>query len=174
MSKSSSSKISVNRGAKVTAGIKITSKKMKDTPIIQSNRNYVSLFSGAMGLDIGIERAGFHCVVCNKIDPLAVKTIKLNRPKLPVISTSVEEVTLKSLSVHAGFDFTGIDLIVGGPPCQAFSVFGQRKGLNDRRGRMIFEFLKLIDEVRPKAFLMENVRGLHSMSIIPKGMESEG
>ena len=174
MSKSSSSKISVNRGAKVTAGIKITSKKMKDTPIIQSNRNYVSLFSGAMGLDIGIERAGFHCVVCNEIDPLAVKTIKLNRPNLPVISTSVEEVTLKSLSVHAGFDVTGIDLIVGGPPCQAFSVFGQRKGLNDRRGRMIFEFLRLIDEVRPKAFLMENVRGLHSMSIIPKGMESEG
>ncbi len=173
MSRTRPSTISINRGDKSIASTKKPSNKMTDNPIIQPKRNYVSLFSGAMGLDIGIERAGFHCVVCNEIDPLAVETIKLNRPKLPVIAGSVEEVTLRTLSDHAGFDVTGIDLLVGGPPCQAFSVFGQRKGLNDRRGRMIFEFLRLIDEVRPKAFLMENVRGLHSMSIIPKGTEPQ-
>lgn len=131
--------------------------------------DYVSLFSGAMGLDIGLERAGFNGVVCNEIDPLAVETIKLNRPALPVISDSVEQVTLETLSKAAGFDVAGIDLLAGGPPCQAFSVFGQRRGLRDGRGRMIFEFFRLVDEVRPKAFLMENVRGLHSMPLMPKG-----
>lgn len=127
-----------------------------------------------MGLDIGLERAGFNCVVCNEIDALAVATIKLNKPALPVIADSVERVTLTTLSEAAGFDVSGIDLLAGGPPCQAFSVFGQRRGLHDGRGRMIFEFFRLVDEVRPKAFLMENVRGLHSMPLVPKGMEVDG
>ena len=67
-----------------------------------------------------------------------------------------------------GREVKGIDLIAGGPPCQAFSVFGQRRGLHDSRGRMVFEFIRLVDEIRPKVFLMENVRGLHSMPIYPK------
>lgn len=139
------------------------------------NHNYksISLFSGAMGLDLGLERAGFHCAVCNEIDPLAVETIRLNRPSLPVISESVEQVSLKTLSIAAGFNVKGIDLIAGGPPCQAFSVFGQRRGLYDGRGKLVFEFFRLVDEVRPKAFLMENVRGLHSMPLLPKGMKLE-
>lgn len=137
-------------------------------------RDYISLFSGGMGLDIGLERAGFKCVVCNEIDALAVETIRLNKPELPVISDTVERVTLATLCESAGFDVSGIDLLVGGPPCQAFSVFGQRRGLHDGRGRMIFEFFRLVDEVRPKAFLMENVRGLHSMPLVPKGMEADG
>ncbi len=136
-------------------------------------RDYVSLFSGGMGLDIGLERAGFNCVVCNEIDALAVETIKLNKPGLPVIADSVERVTLATLSESAGFDVSGIDLLAGGPPCQAFSVFGQRRGLHDGRGRMIFEFFRLVDEIRPKTFLMENVRGLHSMPLVPKGMEAD-
>lgn len=133
-----------------------------------TKRKYVSLFSGAMGLDIGLERAGFECVVCNEIDSLAVETIRLNRPKLPIITASVENVTAASLSEAAGFDLKGIDLLAGGPPCQAFSVFGQRRGLHDGRGRLIFEFHRLVKEVRPKSFLMENVRGLHSMPLVPK------
>ncbi len=138
-------------------------------PIQLKKRNYISLFSGGMGLDIGLERAGFNCVACNEIDPLAVETIKLNKPALPTIPDSVEAVTLKSLSKAAGFNVEGIDLIAGGPPCQAFSVFGQRRGLNDGRGKLIFEFFRLVSEVKPKAFLMENVRGLHSMPLTPKG-----
>ncbi|MFM9873031.1 MAG: DNA cytosine methyltransferase [Fimbriimonadaceae bacterium] len=138
-----------------------------------STRPYISLFSGAMGLDIGLERAGFLPVVCNEIDTLAVQTIKLNRPSVPVISDSVEKVTVDSLSEVVGFDVRGIDLIVGGPPCQAFSVFGQRRGLQDGRGKLVFEFFRLISEVQPKAFLMENVRGLHSMPIVPLGSGKE-
>lgn len=154
------------------------SERSETNPIICTtggiqSRQFISLFSGAMGLDIGLERAGFHCVACNEIDPLAVETIRLNRPSLPIISDSVETVTKESLSRAAGFDVTGIDLIAGGPPCQAFSVFGQRRGLHDGRGKLIFEFFRLVDEVRPKAFLMENVRGLHSMPLLPRGATLE-
>ena len=130
---------------------------------------YVSLFSGAMGLDIGLGRAGFECSVCNEIDPLAVGTIRLNRPGLPVVTDPAEGVTAAALSEAAGFDVRGIGLLAGGPPCQAFSVFGQRRGLRDGRGRLVFEFLRLVGEVRPRAFLMENVRGLHSMPLTPRG-----
>lgn len=130
---------------------------------------YISLFSGAMGLDIGLERAGFKCVVANEIDELAVKTIQFNRPEIPVIRGSIEHVNLDDLNAAAKFDVTGIDLIAGGPPCQAFSVFGQRKGLHDGRGKMIFEFHRIVKAVKPKVFIMENVRGLHSMPLVPSG-----
>jgi len=132
---------------------------------------YISLFSGGMGLDIGLQRAGFQCIVANEIDSLAIQTIRRNRPQLPLIEDSVERVTLDSLNRAADFDVSGIDLIAGGPPCQAFSVFGQRRGLSDQRGKMIFEFFRLVREVKPKTFLMENVRGLHSMPLMPKGSD---
>lgn len=137
-------------------------------------RPSVSLFSGAMGLDLGIEKAGFCTIVCNEIDEMAVATIRKNRPVLPIITDSVEHVGLAELSKCAGMDISGIDLVAGGPPCQAFSVFGQRQGINDGRGRLVFEFIRIISEVKPKAFIMENVRGLHSMPILPKSNKSNG
>jgi DNA (cytosine-5)-methyltransferase 1 len=132
----------------------------------RANRHFLSLFSGAMGLDLGIEQVGFHCSVCNEIDQGAIRTIRHNRPALPIIEESVEKVGLSELSKAAGHSVRGIDLVVGGPPCQAFSVFGQRRGIEDSRGKLIFEFARIIDEVKPKTFIMENVRGLHSMPIM--------
>jgi len=136
--------------------------------------SYISLFSGAMGLDLGLEAAGFHCLACNEIDPLAVQTIRHNRPSIPVIDTSVEQVTAASLAEAVRGDVHGVDLIAGGPPCQAFSSYGQRRGLYDGRGKMIFEFFRIIEELRPKTFLMENVRGLHSMPLVPKNVNVDG
>ncbi|MFA0553566.1 DNA cytosine methyltransferase [Vibrio lentus] len=128
-------------------------------------RNFVSLFSGAMGLDLGIEQAGFEAAVCVEIDKAAIKTIKKNRPNLPVIEKSVAEVSGDEIKNITGID--EIDLLAGGPPCQAFSVFGNRLGIEDARGQLIFEYLRLVEELKPKAFIMENVRGLMSMSIVP-------
>lgn len=151
---------SSSNGSRHKGAMSANSSKRNGKPnAVTTLRNYISLFSGGMGLDIGLERAGFNCVVANEIDDLAVETIKLNKPALPVISESVENVTLKTLNEAAGFDVAGIDLLAGGPPCQAFSVFGQRRGLHDGRGRMIFEFFRLVDEVRPKAFLMRMSAG---------------
>jgi DNA (cytosine-5)-methyltransferase 1 len=128
---------------------------------------YISLFSGAMGLDLGLEMAGFNCAACVEIDVDAVKTIRLNRPKLPVFDRSIADVTGSELIAAGKFVNGEVPLVVGGPPCQAFSVFGNRLGLEDARGQMLFEFLRIVNEVRPRAFLMENVRGLLSMSIVP-------
>ena len=126
---------------------------------------FVSLFSGCMGLDLGLEQAGFKPLFANELDAACRETIRLNRPVLPVYDGSVAGLTGGDVRrVLAGRE---IDVLAGGPPCQSFSVYGNRRGATDRRGRMVFEFLRLVFELRPKAFLMENVRGLHSMLTAP-------
>lgn len=128
----------------------------------------ISLFSGAMGLDLGLEKAGFETGVCVEVNKEAVNTIKFNRPNLPVFDKSIVEIGGKDLIKAGNFSNKKIPLVVGGPPCQAFSVFGNRLGIEDARGQLIFEFLRIVDETKPLTFLMENVRGLLSMSVVPK------
>lgn len=128
---------------------------------------YISLFSGGMGLDLGLEMAGFECSVCVENDSDAVKTIRHNKPHLPVFDVSIADVSGENLKTSGGLNSDEVPLVVGGPPCQAFSVFGNRLGLEDARGQMLFEFVRVLSETRPKVFLMENVRGLLSMSIVP-------
>lgn len=121
-----------------------------------------------MGLDLGIEKAGFETILCLENNPAAVKTIRSNRPKLPVISRSIEEVTGDEIRKICGLKANEeLPLLSGGPPCQSFSVFGNRLGIKDSRGQLIFEFIRLTNELRPSTFLMENVRGLLSMSVLP-------
>lgn len=129
---------------------------------------YISLFSGGMGLDLGLEKSGFKCAVCVENDSDAVKTIQHNRPEIQVFPKSIADVSGEELIEAGRFQPGSLELVVGGPPCQAFSVFGNRLGLEDARGQMLFEFLRIIKETQPKTFLMENVRGLLSMSIVPK------
>lgn len=130
---------------------------------------FVSLFSGAMGLDLGLEQAGFEPLVVNDVDSASVLTCRVNRPDLPVLDTGLEHLSLDDFSAAAGRDLRGVPLIAGGPPCQAFSIMGRRRGVEDERGTLIFEFIRLVAEAKPAAFLMENVRGLHSMSLLPAG-----
>ena len=131
-----------------------------------NSERYISLFSGGMGLDLGLEMAGFSTAVCVENDPEAVQTIKLNRPELPVLG-DVVSVSGADLRAAGGFGDAEIALVVGGPPCQAFSVFGKRGGIEDLRGQLLFEFVRLVKELQPHAFIMENVRGLLSMPIVP-------
>jgi DNA (cytosine-5)-methyltransferase 1 len=134
---------------------------------------YISLFSGAMGLDLGLEQVGFKTAVCNELDPEALETIRHNRPRLPLLDQSITEISGQDLKKAGKFkEDEGVPLVVGGPPCQAFSVFGNRKGLEDRRGQLVFEYVRAVSELKPSVFLMENVRGLLSMAIIPKGSKS--
>lgn len=134
---------------------------------------FVSLFSGAMGLDLGLEKAGHEPVVCVENDAEAVATIKHNRPNLPLFDCSVEEVTGQAILEKTKLQKDDIDFVVGGPPCQAFSVFGNRLGIADARGQLIYEFIRIVNELSPKGFLMENVRGLLSMSIAPKKLTDD-
>ncbi len=129
--------------------------------------NFISLFSGAMGLDLGLEESGFKPIICVENNKAAVKTIRVNRPDIKVFDKSITDFGIQNIR-DFGVSENDIDLIAGGPPCQAFSVFGKRLGVEDVRGQMTFEFLRVVNDVKPKVFLMENVRGILSVPLVPK------
>lgn len=136
--------------------------------------NAVSLFSGALGLDLGIEQAGFDVKVVVDNDKYACETARLNT-KIPVLEKDINKVTGKELLEIAGLKKGQVDLLFGGPPCQAFSTAGARRSLEDFRGNVIVSFLRLTEELRPKAFILENVRGLLSakLNFAPNGLQEE-
>lgn len=127
---------------------------------------FISLFSGAMGLDLGLELAGFHCLGCLEMDKRACATIRKNRPGIPVVEGDIREWSRGSaLLKEIGVDGGDVALIVGGPPCPSFSTAGKRQAFNDPRGQVMFDFLKLVNDIRPPFFVMENVRGILSAAI---------
>lgn len=116
----------------------------------------VSLFSGAGGLDVGFERAGFECIWANEFDRDAAEAWRLNRPDGAKAMHEGDIVSfLDTLPELRG----RVDCIIGGPPCQSWSVAG-KMDLNDPRGAMVFRFIDAVRIVQPRAFLMENVKNL--------------
>jgi DNA (cytosine-5)-methyltransferase 1 len=118
-----------------------------------------SFFTGAMGLDIGLERQGFETVVAIENDRHAQATIKANRPNVPILSD------IFALNHEELLSFGPIDLVAGGPPCQSWSYAGNRKGLEDHRGLCIPRYLDIIEIIRPRLVVMENVLGFLTASI---------
>lgn len=114
-----------------------------------------------MGLDLGIEKAGFSIKVCVEMDKWAAKTIQENT-SIPVIDRDINDVTTEEILHAAGLSKEDVTLVIGGPPCQAFSTAGKQRGLADFRGNVILQYLRVIADIRPKYFIMENVRGLQS------------
>ncbi len=121
----------------------------------------LSFFSGAMGLDIGLEKSGFDIKIACEIDKHCQATIKLNHPDLPLIG-DVREYNAQQVREISGTLGEDIVLVVGGPPCQAFSTAGKRRGLNDERGHVFLDFVQLCIDLNPQYFVIENVRGLLS------------
>jgi DNA (cytosine-5)-methyltransferase 1 len=112
----------------------------------------IELFAGAGGLALGLEKAGFEAVALNEVDKSACETLKTNRPAWNVLEGDI-----------ADFKFDGfgkVDFLSGGFPCQAFSYAGNKRGFEDTRGTLFFQFARSIREADPKVFLGENVRGL--------------
>lgn len=124
----------------------------------------ISLFSGAMGLDLGIEAAGFKIRVCLEMDDSAVATIRRNT-SIPVINKDINNVSADEILTAAGLKKEDVYLIVGGPPCQAFSTAGKQRGLSDFRGNVILQYLRVVSEIKPKYFILENVRGILSAKL---------
>lgn len=141
---------------------------------MNAHKNVISTFSGAMGLDIGIEKAGLSVRLCVEFEHAMAETIRANKPRLSLIEDDIRNYTGKDLRKKAGLsEDDEVFLMCGGPPCQAFSTAGKRKGFDDVRGNVFLKFIELIGQVRPKYFLIENVRGLLSASYrAPKGDES--
>ena len=113
----------------------------------------VSLFTGAGGMDIGFERAGIEVIFANELMSEAAATYNANHASGVMVNDDVNNI-LDSLG-----QFQGVDLVFGGPPCQGFSVAGKMNP-DDNRSKLIFTFLDVIEKVRPRAFVMENVKAL--------------
>lgn len=120
----------------------------------------ISLFSGAGGLDIGFENAGFEIAVAVEIDSACCDTLRCNRPNMPIINKSVTDVSGQEILDAANLQMGEAALVIGGPPCQSFSLAGLRKGLEDDRGKLLFEFVRIVRETLPKGFVLENVKGM--------------
>lgn len=118
---------------------------------------FIDLFSGAGGLLRGFMEAGFHPEFSVEIWEPAIKTHQHNYPNVDVWSRDIRTIENEEIKKFAG----KIDVIVGGPPCQGFSTIGKRL-VKDPRNELVFEFIRFVDIVKPKIFLMENVRGLLS------------
>src|SRR5258708_1306072 len=124
----------------------------------------ISLFSGAGGLDYGFGAAGFEPVFTNDFDHDSCETIRLNR-KWPVVERSIFKVPTEEILEIAGAEVGEIDVLIGGPPCQPFSkssywVRGDAARLNDPRAATLDAYLRVLEDVQPRAFLLENVYGI--------------
>lgn len=117
----------------------------------------ISLFSGCGGLDLGFEMAGFEIPVANEFDKTIYETFKINHPKTKLIEGDIRKID------DSIFEKLGeIDGIIGGPPCQSWSEAGSLRGINDDRGKLFFEYIRILKAVKPKFFLAENVSGMLS------------
>jgi DNA (cytosine-5)-methyltransferase 1 len=143
-----------------------------------SNRKLkgLSFFSGAMGLDIGLEKSGVETLLACEIDKSCKLTISKNKPNLPLIG-DVRDYSSKEIRKIAGLSpKEQIDVIFGGPPCQAFSSAGKRQGFEDERGNVFLTFVDHILNLKPKFVVLENVRGLLSSPLKhrPHNLRGEG
>ncbi|MCX6077390.1 MAG: DNA cytosine methyltransferase [Campylobacterales bacterium] len=128
----------------------------------------ISLFSGAGGLDIGLEEAGFETKVCVEIDQHCRETLKYNRPGWKIFEKhdnraagDIRDITPEELLEFASLTKGEVALVVGGAPCQPFSNIGKKLGEDDpTNGDLFLEFVKIIRGIRPKAFIFENVVGI--------------
>ena len=119
--------------------------------------NLLSLFSGCGGLDLGFEKAGFDIPVANEFDKTIYETFKVNHPKTHLIGGDVRNVSKIDIQMYFDGD---VDGIIGGPPCQSWSEAGALRGIQDARGQLFFDYIRLLKEFKPKFFLAENVSGM--------------
>ena len=138
------------------------------------NYSIISLFTGGMGLDLGLEQAGFRTRVAIEINEAAIKTVKTNKPDLPIICFPIQTVSTKEILKKAGLSRGEATLVTGGPCCQSFSTAGKRGSVCDPRGILFEDYCRVISEAKPRFFIMENVKGLLSAAIKHRPLNERG
>ena len=127
----------------------------------------ISLFTGAFGLDLGLERADFSVTACVEKDLACFQTIIANRPHLKdkIFNTDINNVSARELLKVAGLKRGEAALVSGGPPCQPFSTVGRRASISSDEGRLFIKFLEIVWDIYPECFIFENVKGILSAAI---------
>lgn len=142
---------------------------MKET----ARLSLVSLFTGAGGLDVGFEmRGGFDLLACVELEPRFCETLTANRDSgrlgsqnTKILQRDLSVFTPEELLAELDLKPGELDVLIGGPPCQSWSTAGRRGTMDDPRGQLIWNFLRFVEVLQPKIFVMENVRGLLSGAI---------
>lgn len=124
----------------------------------------ISLFSGAGGMDLGFKNAGFDILAAVENDPSCCDTLRRNLDEERVWERDISKLKGSELLESLGLVPGELGVLFGGPPCQSFSLAGNRQGLNDPRGQMVGHFVRLVRELMPKVFVMENVKGMLNWS----------
>lgn len=139
--------------------------------------NVISLFSGCGGLDLGFERAGFNIPVANEFDKTICPTFKANHPNTKLLEGDVRKITKENIKQYID---GRVDGIIGGSPCQSWSEAGFLRGMEDERGQLFLDYIRILKEFKPNFFLAENVSGMlanrHSEAVqnILKLLEDNG
>lgn len=132
--------------------------------IVTDKPKVISLFSGCGGLDYGFESAGFEIPIANEFNRAIFSTYKANHPDTHLIEGDITKVSVDQIRAilwdEFSLDFSNIDGIIGGPPCQSWSVAGAERGINDKKGQLFYQYLRILEAVKPKFFLIENVQGI--------------
>lgn len=136
-----------------------------ETPATPPQRELktIDLFSGAGGITEGFREAGYRCLYANDVMPEAMKTFRLNHPDTWAECRSIEEVKPVDVRLKLGLSKGELDVLVGGPPCQGFSINAPNRFLKDPRNKLFKDYVRFLEEFEPKTFLFENVPGLLSL-----------
>ena len=127
--------------------------------------NAIDLFSGAGGLTLALKKSGFDVLMANEVNPRFAETHTYNFPEIPLILDDIKN--LDEFSINSVLKGKEVDLVVGGPPCQGFSIFGKRRFINtqgyepqkDPRNALVYEYIRIVELLKPQFFFMENVKG---------------
>ena len=122
------------------------------------SKTFIEVCAGAGGLSFGFIEEGFVPLLLNDNDKHCCNTLKENHKNTTVVCDSMTNINLKKLKTT--FKKKPLDILMGGVPCQSFSQAGKRKGIKDDRGKLILHFIKMVDQLNPNVFLIENVAGL--------------
>ncbi|MEQ8735017.1 MAG: DNA cytosine methyltransferase [Rhodospirillaceae bacterium] len=124
----------------------------------------IDLFCGAGGLSEGFRQAGFQVLAGNDIDEAASRTFSATHPEAILLPGSVAKISGTDFLKSAGLKKGELSCLIGGPPCQAFSVYNHQRGIHDERSQLFHEYLRIVDQIRPEWIVMENVTGITSIS----------
>lgn len=122
----------------------------------------IDLFCGAGGLSEGFRQAGYRVLAGNDIDSFAGQTFARTHPEAKFFPGPIEDITAEMLFSATGLLSGQLDCLIGGPPCQAFSVYNHQRGMHDRRSKLFREYLRLVESLRPAWIVLENVTGILS------------
>ncbi|WP_338654198.1 DNA cytosine methyltransferase [Sporosarcina psychrophila] len=129
-----------------------------DKPVI------VDLFCGAGGMSLGFKQAGFKIAFANDIDPACVETYSFNHPELHERYIYHEDINNIIEEIDTRIRYKKVDVVIGGPPCQGFSNANRQRLIDDPRNKLYKSFVKVVEKLQPKFFVMENVRGMLSVA----------